>query len=488
MIASFLLIFLLSPIFLVRWSRWLAVVQQKEYRIDRISAFIKSREGLRDFLRIWPRSSDFTRTGLKRPVKTARALLVGAISAGVTGLVILLATILFQSTLAILSAFLFTYIFVPIILFISCLPTAVAAEILTLKTLKQAQQKLQKGKPMVIGVGGSYGKTSTKHLLHHVLSQKFSVFVTPKSHNTKYSIAKSICLNYTDQKIALLEYGAYKIGEIEYLTNWFPVQLAIETGFTLQHLGIFGSEENSLHAESELIAALPQNGKVFCNSEDPGAAKICEYGREKNQAEVVSYSGPNSAVIFSKLWLNEMGELEFMWNDKEVHTHLIGKHYRVNIQGVIAVAKELGMSDEEVISALESFVPNSSFVRSQKLVSGALLIDDGGTSNPKGFAAAIELAEAIKKTNKILFTSGIVDLGDKSAAVHKELATAAKKVFSQVVHLGVDGQAEFAEVFAENLITQETDIVPVLAQIDKNTLILIEGKIPKSLETAIVQS
>jgi UDP-N-acetylmuramoyl-tripeptide--D-alanyl-D-alanine ligase len=473
-----LFLLLLLPFTFVRWVRWLAIVQQKEYRLDRIVSFLKSAEGRNDALRFLPRKSEFTRTGMKRPVRTARVAIVALLSILLCGGMMLSG---WQSGLPFLSL-IFIYLTLPIVLFISCIPSAFVAISVVWITLWRAQQKIKKGHPLIIGIGGSYGKTSTKHLLHHMLSQKQSVFVTPKSHNTKYSVAKSICAGLSNQSVAILEYGTYTRGEIEYLTQWFPPNYAVETGFTLQHLELFGSQENSVLAESELVAALSPQSKVFCNGEDLGAIKICEIGRQKNQVEVVYYAGPHSAVQFSEPELNEFGELSFIWQKNKIETKLVGKHYLPNAQAAAVVAQELGMSEQEIISGFKTFRPNSSFILSSQNVAGATVINDGGTSNPKGFEAAIELMKEMSAEKSILISGGIVDLGSESSAVHLALATAAQKVFTTVCYLGNDGKAEFKQVFGEQLLDDEESIRKALVNIDSTTTILIEGKVPQWVE------
>jgi len=473
----------LLPLFLQRWFRWLAIVQQKEYRVDRLLSFFYSAEGQENFFTLFPRAHDFTRTGLKRPVRTMRVAVVGLIS---FALMAVWFAIGYQLGLLFLFAIL-AYVLLPVALLISCMPSVILAFLLTEVTLQRARQKLIAGHPQVIGIGGSYGKTSTKHLLSQVLAQKFSVFVTPKSHNTKYSVAKSICESYAGQEIAILEYGAYKQGEISVMTKWFLPQMAVETGFTLQHLGLFGSAENSLHAESELIAALPSDGIAFCNTADEGAAKICALGQQKNQVKVISYTGPTAEVLASQPKINAQGQLSFTWEGEVVQTQLIGAHYLPNILAVLTVGQHLGLSKEQLVTGLTSFVPSSSFVCSQVLSSGALLIDDGGTSNPKGFMAAIELARALSQQKKILVCSGIVDLGTETSAVHQELAQLAQECFDAVLYLGEEGRVEFSAVFDDRLLNEEQFQTQFRPKFDSQTLILIEGRIPKALENVLYE-
>ncbi len=478
-----ILFVLLLPLLAIRWLRWLAIVQQKEYRLDRLNAFFQSEEGRRDALKFIPSLKDFTRTGLKRPVRTARISVIALISAALIGGIFLSSFFLGVVWLVVITVA--VYVFLPCLLLFSDIPTTLYVQFETLRMLKKAQKKLQLGEATIIGIGGSYGKTSTKHILAHLLSQKYSIFVTPKSHNTQYSVAQSIIKEYANQKVALLEYGSYKLGEIAYLTQWFPPVMAIETGFTLQHLGLFGSVENSEQAEAELIAALPLGQKVFCNAADEGALKICQIGSQMNRATIVPYTGPEAVVRMENITVDREGKLSFSWRLKLIQTKLVGKHYIPNIQAAIAVSLELGLSEDVIAAGLESFEPNTSFVRSRVLSSGALLIDDGGTSNPKGFSAAIELVKSLPQPRKILISGGIVDLGKEAEHVHQDLATQAKQVFQSVAYVGMDGHTEFNSAFAEQFVTDQEKVKELIHSAKNDSVILVEGKIPKWTEAEL---
>src|SRR5258708_7586711 len=112
------IIFLFLPLTAIRWLRWLAIVQQKEYRLDRLVAFLQSEEGRKDFLRLIPQAKDFTRTGLKRPVKTLRVGLVAVVSGA---LILMFFFVMYSFGVKILTlAVVATYFFMPLILVISC--------------------------------------------------------------------------------------------------------------------------------------------------------------------------------------------------------------------------------------------------------------------------------------------------------------------------------------------------------------------------------
>lgn len=485
-------------IFFVVWSvrvlRWLGFVQQKEYRTDRLWLFIKSKDGWQELLRIFPTKLDFSRTGLKRPKITPRVFFVF--------LTFLLLNLVFgwwlmqmylptlewlDKNLIITSSItaLASIIFTPLFMMFSILPSKIIADWRTNRELKKAQQILAQKNPLIIGVTGSYGKSSTKHLLSYLLSSKFSVFRTPKSFNTRYSVAKSIVDGYKGESVAVLEYGAYTTNEIAILTDWFMPKISIVTGVVEQHLGLFSSLEKIIAAKSELVAAVEGGGSVFYNDADPNAKKVVDLGISN-----LKHTDPESITIIPvskqdavKKWrdpkLNRMGRLEFMWGNKKVETRLVGEHYFEVLKVAVAVAEWLDVEEEDLISGIEKFVPPELFVRSYQLQSGAVVIDDGGTANPKGFDAMLSLTEKIKQKRKsILIFSGIVDLGQLEHQIHQKIAQNADKVFDKVLYLGNVGQREFGEQFGDQLIIEREQIELELRSADSKSILVIEGRMP----------
>ncbi len=469
---------------IVRWLRWLGFAQQKEYRSDRLIAWFQTPEANRELLHFIPNSSEFTRTGLKRPRFTPRIAVVAVMS---------LLEIFFigwlgwwwSGSLGLAAAAFCTYVCLPIIVVLATVPTTLISEIFIRATLMRAAYTFRHRRPFVIGVGGCYGKTSTKLILHHVLSAWKPTFTTPYSYNTRYSVAKSILTGYTDQEFAIIEYGTYRTGEIQELANYFPPQIAIETGFTEQHLSLFGSIEQIYAAEGELAGAVPPDGLIFCHAQDPGALKIAETGAKYSKARIVPYTGTDSTVKLTQQRLDQRGAFEFAWQGKQIQTKLIGRHYQVNIQAAIAVATHLGVPAPTIQSALESFQPNSRFIQSIEADWG-LLIDDGYSVNPMGFEAALELVKELSAklhvTRPIIVFGGIVDLGELSGHIHTRLAKICKSLNAEVWYPGQIGKSEFETVFGAELLTKQSQIIDrwraVQQETGNKTIVLTEGRLP----------
>lgn len=483
------LVFITS--FFIRALRWLGVMQQKEYRFDRVFLFLRSKEGLKELVRLLPKKTDFSKVGLKRPKVTHRSLLLSLIF-------IVFSFVYFKVALAwgfeflnrwypyplwykflVLLVLMVVYLFtIPVFAMLSAIPTVVLAYIQTYKRLFQAKNVLTAHKPKIIGITGSYGKTSTKVLLAHVLQKKYSVFMTPKSYNTKYSVANSVVHGYNGEEIAIIEYAAYKKGEIKELAKWIRPELAIITGLAMQHVGLFGSLREIISAKSELVASLPQGSSVVCNVYDEDTKQIFDAGSDKNKAKLIAVGPEYSDVKFESVRINQDGKLQLEWDGTTIKTQLIGTQYRELVHLVIVTALKLNVLKQDIISSLESFTPDEKFVYIFSLPNGARVVDDGDTSNPKGFSAMIKLAKVLKATKKVLVTPGIVDLGNDSKEIHLQLAQKSKKVFDQVVYVGDAGREEFKTVFAGELLHSSEQLRELISTLDGDDLVVIEGRMP----------
>jgi UDP-N-acetylmuramoyl-tripeptide--D-alanyl-D-alanine ligase len=469
---------ILVPFIIVRWFRWLAIIQQKEYRLDRLSAYVKSVEGKRELLRVIPKFGDFTRKGFKRPKLTARITLVLIISS--IPIVYLLWLI---SVVDIITAFtlgVLGYLCLPVLAFLSATPSYLMSETMTVFALRRAKMLISKFHPKIIGITGSYGKTSTKLLLAHILRKRYGVFTTPKSFNQRYSVAKSIINSYEGQELVVLEYAAYKTNEIKELANYIKPTLVVITGLTNQHLSTFGSVNNIIKAKSELVTALENKSEVFYNGQDAEALKIAEAG---GATRPINYT----TVENIKASLSNEGNLLLEWKSHKLKTKLVGAHYLQAVEAVITICLHLGLSEREIVAGLTDFEPGENFVKTRVLERGALLLDDGRTANRMGFMAAVDLLKTLRATNKksnsMMIFAGIIDLGDESVNTHLELANRAKEVVDEVLYVGVDGLREFKDVFREQLTTDNEEIIEKLRGANQDTIILLEGYIPKKYET-----
>lgn len=464
------------PFTLVRLLRWLAWSQQKEYRLDRMWNFLLSPEGTNELIRVIPNKKDFSRTGLKRPVVTIRIMIVFFISLVLLGFLLALSL---NKQLWLLPFVI--YLLTPLLIIISSFLTENLKSLISLVLMIIAQQKVNRKEPKIIGITGSYGKTATRHLCTHVLSQKYTIYTPPKSHNTPLSIAWDLIKNYKDQEIVFLEFAAYKKGEIKKLAKWFQPEISIITGLTSQHLALFGSLENIVKAKGELVKNTKIDGTILFNKMDPGAEKICLQDESKKRQ---GYSPKNNDTLLTKASLDKKARLNIFWDDQKLNTNLIGLHHAETISAAISLGLLLEVRKDKIIHGIKSFLPENVFTQSYfHPKTNTLIINDGKTTNPKGFRSALEILSHYKKQDKntILITGGIVDLGDETESIHLDLARAAKPIVDMVFYTGSDGQAAFKEVFENRMTNNLPTLISLIPKFNEDDVVLIEGHIPLEL-------
>ncbi len=264
----------------------------------------------------------------------------------------------------------------------------------------------------IIGVTGSYGKTSVKYYLSTLLSTQYNVLHTPGNYNTTLGVVRTIRERMKPfHEIFICEMGAREVGDIKEICDLVHPDYGIITSVGPQHLQSFHSIENIVATKFELAEAVPPSGKVFLNYDNG-------YIREKKiDKNVVSYGIAEEKADFRAydISVSPRGS-HFKMKDEtgkeyEFHTRLVGSHNVQNIAGAIAVAHTLGIPMEKLlypVKQLES-VPH----RLQLVKQGdRILIDDAYNSNRNGFEAALDTLAMFKEL-RILLTPGMVELGEK---------------------------------------------------------------------------
>ncbi len=264
--------------------------------------------------------------------------------------------------------------------------------------VRSAKKKLSASSLKVIGITGSYGKTSCKQILAGILSKKYRVLSTPRSHNTPLGIALTLNSSGLEKyDIFIAEMGARNVGDIAELCEFCPPDYSVITGICPQHLESFKTEENIVRAKGEILSATKYKAVIAADCFE----KFGAYGCDKVRADCVSDISVSPAGTSFKLTLG--GESAI------VHTKLLGAHSAQNIGLAAEVAHILGMSVGEIAAAAEEldFVEH----RLQLIESnGVNILDDGYNSNVKGAAAALEVLRSFGGA-KIAVTPGLVELG-----------------------------------------------------------------------------
>ncbi|MBD9098797.1 UDP-N-acetylmuramoyl-tripeptide--D-alanyl-D-alanine ligase [bacterium] len=267
----------------------------------------------------------------------------------------------------------------------------------------------------VVGITGSYGKTSSKNILADILNSKYVTLPTPKNLNTPYGLIITIN-NHLDKftEVFIAEMGAYKTGEIKQLCDMVKPKYGILTKIGTAHLETFGSEENIQKTKFELIESLPLDGVGVLNKDDP---KQVSY-KLKNKCKIlwIGIENKDVDVHASDIKCSNVGtsfKVKFKTEDKEYsfETKLLGNHNVYNILAGLALGYELGISIDKLQQAVKNIKPVEHRLELKRL--GTFYqIDDAYNSNPVGAKGAIDVL-AMMPGKRIVVTPGMVELGEK---------------------------------------------------------------------------
>lgn len=310
-------------------------------------------------------------------------------------------------------------------------------------------KKIIKNHPklLVIGITGSYGKTSTKEFLASILSTKFKVLRTVGSNNTDIGVAETIVRNLSDQEVFVCEMAAYKRGEIKAICDIVRPKIGIITAINEQHLDLFGSLENTKRAKYELIESLPKDGLAVFNGNNSYTLELAKKTK-KLGLTVLIYQYINISIYESGLLKKSDGrvtasdikvfpqKLEFevqIGREKgKLTTNLLGKQNIENILAGIGVAHYLGMNLKEITAAVRDLRSPEMTMKPFPGPSGSILIDDTFSVNPAGVLAALEYAE-IYKGKKILVLQPMIELGEAAEKAHREVGRVSAKICDLVI-------------------------------------------------------
>lgn len=339
----------------------------------------------------------------------------------------------------------------------------------------------------IIGITGSYGKTSVKYYLTTLLKGKYNVLMTPESYNTPMGVVKTIrgSLKATHE-IFVCEMGAKWVGDIKELCDIVHPQHGVITSIGPQHLESFKTLDAVKNTKFELADSLPEGGMLFLNADDEN---IKDHGCNR---PYISYSVEGEAdYVAYDLSVSERGTVFTVKTPEgetaEFSTKLIGRHNVLNIVGAIAISHKMGIALKDLrgqVRKLEG-VPHRLQLSDKGNVA---IIDDAYNSNPSGTKAALE-ALSLFDGYKILVTPGMVELGEKQDELNREFGRNAAKVCDYVVLVGakqavpikaglLDRKYSESKIFIASTINEALDHVYALNSQGKKKIILLENDLP----------
>lgn len=285
------------------------------------------------------------------------------------------------------------------------------------RIIASARKKREQFKNLtVIGITGSFGKTSTKEFLSFILSQKFKVLKTKEHQNSEVGVSQCILNELNDShEIFVCEMGAYGKGGIKLLANIAKPKIGIMIGANEQHLATFGSMENLLSAEGgkELVDSLPGEGVAIFNGNNKYAEKL--YQESKGMKKILCGRDVKAENI-----LIEQRGISFAIDNVGMKANLLGGYNIDNLLLAITCARELGMNLEEIAMACSRIPQELGAMKLNTTKDGLNIIDSTYSANPDGVFSALEYLK-VWSQKKILVMPCLIELGSASSEIHKKI-------------------------------------------------------------------
>lgn len=339
----------------------------------------------------------------------------------------------------------------------------------------------------VIGITGSFGKTSTKYILARILQEKYNVLFTPASFNTPMGVVRTIREGLkSSHQIFICEMGAKNIGDIKEICDIVHPTMGIITSVGPQHLETFKTVDNVAKTKFELADAVKSaDGSIYVNADSADALK------KASEYDCITYGTEHAELSVHNVKCDRFGAkftVEYKGEILELSSKLLGIHNVLNIAGAVAIAYDLGVSVRDIKYAVERLKAIEHRLELKPFLNGSVLIDDAYNANPTGSLEAVNVLASFEGMTRIIVTPGLVELGKDEYECNKRLGAYAAKMLDKIILVGeqrsiplADGVKTVAEFDESNL-----HIVPnfksamqlLQTMTDSNTAVLFENDLP----------
>ncbi len=374
----------------------------------------------------WPKKKQPQR---KELVWTAKAKAIMLMAWALHGLVIVLAGLITLTVMPGIDNFFTTVIFAVLIL----LPFYFILFSLVLIVLKPLDALAKKNlvsrakfkilnlqsEITIIGVAGSYGKTTMKEVLSEVLGSRFKVQATPESVNTPVGIARWVLNKVTDDtRIIIVEMGEHYQNDIKDICDIASPDIAVVTGINESHLERMKNMETVVATVFEIVGGSKQGATVVLNSEDRNVMQ--------NYQKFVWPDHKIERYEISDLRLRNFNSEKLCWDAEidgigKIEINLLGEYALADVSATVKIAKSLGMSYGEIKNGIANIKPVEHRLQPMPSPGNVLVIDDSYNGNPDGVREAIKVLSRFTNRRKLVITPGLVEMGKSSQEVHREI-------------------------------------------------------------------
>lgn len=308
---------------------------------------------------------------------------------------------------------------------------------------RQARDKIASLNDLtIIGITGSYGKTTMKQTLQTLLSESQTVAATPESFNKPVSVARFVLSDVNEKTdVLIVEMGAYQIGDISDLCHMTRPDISVLTGINEAHLERFGSIENTTQAKFEIVTHAKDGAAVILNADDDRV--VANYRDFVDDREVHFFSASNKEEcdieVKDKRFHTDGSGISFRLYQDGVElgytkiTHL-GEYIIGNVIAGIIIGRELNIEPSSVLKAAQKITPAKRRLQPvQRTSSNILVIDDSYNGTSDGVNSSLETLRKFVGRRKVCVTTGLVEVGEKSESIHKAIGRQLADVADVVV-------------------------------------------------------
>ena len=343
---------------------------------------------------------------------------------------------------------------------------------------------LARVKPLVVGITGSNGKTSTKEMTAAVLGARFNVHKTTGNLNTETGLPLTILRLEPDHKALVLEMGLQKPGDIGHLAALAHPSIGVITNIGAVHMEFFATQEDLARAKGELVHALPRDGHAILNADDRffpllaemSAAPVTTFGAEAGDYRVAAYRAVSG------------GGCHFTVRGVDVELAIGGRHQAMNAAAALAVGEIAGVPLNEGAPALARVTVEH---RLQEIptAAGFTVVDDAYNASPESMLAAFAtMAERPHEGRLFAVLGHMGELGDAAGDAHRHVGEAAASTFDGVAVV----DTPLGRILAE---AARADVVPdnaaaaqwVRAHAREGDRVLIKGSHSRRLDEVVAE-
>lgn len=365
--------------------------------------------------------------------------------------------------------------------------------------IKKARRKRVQHKDLsVVGITGSYGKTSTKEFLAIILSDKFKVLKTKQHQNSEVGISRCILNDLKpEHKVFIVEMGAYGRGGVRLLSDIVRPKIGILTGINEQHMALFGSQGKIIKTKYELIEALPKDGLAILNGNNKYCLDLYKMAGVAKRLYCAKKSEPEK-MLQPDIWAEDIRvEKEFISfrvfakgeEGADFRVNVLGKQNVSNILAAAVAAKELGMNLEEISRACLKIKPEQGTMKLLGNEKELNILDASYSANPDGVIADLEYLE-IYPGKKVIIMPCLIELGKAAKEVHKRIGRKIGRICDLAIITTKEHFDKIKEGAMENRMKEENIVFSenpkeIIRRIDifsvAGDVILLEGRVPKEL-------